>query len=456
MIIAFAGAALVRTALVALIIIVGLAVASSGKAFAQEPAEPSEPVRPGSIEPRYEFYLDPYLGEDSGARDVSSIVTIFGSGEERIDAPLSRSIPVGATALRLGRTAAWDVPVAWWFGVVLHETFGHGGRAREFDASPGVHLGSPWEGRVSFASFDGRGKSTEELLYIYIGGTEGNDLAATYLERRVVEGVRMRPLELFFLASNRLVASRYVLRTTPDPQTDPGRFFSEFSGGGDLANYLGLLHELHGAGTGITASGVDDSVLRQWRRLRRQAWWNALDPGAWWAIASALRIEARGDGSPALPLPDAGRFRFLPLFSSEWTPSGGETSLELAMAPDTPAVARSDPARRDSTGRDRARHFPPWFSFVARRGRGPSGSFGALGAAADDLSRAGRFSLGGMAEIWHDPRNGLGGGARLRARLLNGYLRDVYFDLGVKSQGYWIGQPATAGVYAAVGLRIEP
>jgi len=442
--------ALVRIALVAPIIIsVGLAVGR--ETFAQEPPESTEPVRSGSIEPRYEFYLDPYLGEDSGARDVSSIVTIFGSGEERLDALLSGPSPGGAATLRLGRTLAWDLPVAWWFGVVLHETFGHGGRAREFDASPGVHLGSPWEGRVSFASFDGRGKSTEELLYIYIGGTEGNDLAATYLERRAVEGVRMRPLELFFLASNRLVASRYVLRTTPDPRTEPTRFFSEFSGGGDVANYLGLLHALHGAGTGITSSGVDDSVLREWRRLTRQAWWNALDPGAWWAIASALRMEARGDGSPALPLPRAGRFRFLPLFSSEWTPSGGETSLELAMAPDAVPSASGDASRRY-----RARRFPPWFSFVARRGRGPSGSFGALGAAADDLSRAGRFSLGGTAEVWHDPRNGLGGGARVRARLLSGYFRDVYFDLGVKSQGYWIGQPATAGVYAAVGLRIEP
>lgn len=99
---------------------------------------------------------------------------------------------------------------------------------------------------------------------------------------------------------------------------------------------------------------------------------------------------------------------------------------------------------------------PAWLSFVARRGRGPSGSFGALGVAADDLRHTGRFSFGGMTEIWHDPRNGLGGGVRLRARLLDGYFRGLFLDLGVKSQGYWIGQPAAAGPYIGVGLRLEP
>ncbi len=95
---------------------------------------------------------------------------------------------------------------------------------------------------------------------------------------------------------------------------------------------------------------------------------------------------------------------------------------------------------------------PRTFSFIARRGRGPSGAFGALGAAAEDLLAARRFSLGGAAEIWDDPRNGLGGGARVRARLSRGYLRGLYLDLGVKSQGYWVAQPATPGPYLALGI----
>jgi len=396
------------------------------------PAAPALAEEP--LPPRYELLFSPTLEAESGARLVSSAVTGTAAGEERLFRPLGPG-PGGAVA-RGARTIVWDAPVAWWYGVVLHEALGHGGRAREFNASPGVHLGSPWGGRDSYASFDLAGTSSEERLYIYAGGTEANTLAATLLERRAVEGVRMRPIELLYLLSNRLVASDYVLRTTPDPRTDPAGFYGEYQGGGDVANYLGSLHELHDGDSGITPTAVDAIIEREYRRLRRQAYWNVLDPGAWWALATALRLAARGDDTAAVPLPRAGRFHFLPVLSSQWTPSGGGASLEWIMAPAGP-LART-------------------FSFVARRGRGPSGAFAALGASAEDIVAAGRFRLGGAAEAWHDPRGGLGGGARLRARLERGFLRGLYFDLGVKSQGYWIGQPATPGPYAAVGLLYLP
>jgi hypothetical protein len=149
-------------------------------------------------------------------------------------------------------------------------------------------------------------------------------------------------------------------------------------------------------------------------------------------------MVARGDASPPLRLPRLGAFRFMPLLSSEWTPSGGEASLEWVMAPLQPA------------GRT-----PAWFSLVARRGDGPSGPFGALGAAGEDLRRLDRLTLGGAAEVWHDPRNGPGGGARLRLRFTRGALRGLYVDLGLKSQGYWVGQPASPGPFGGIGLRYE-
>lgn len=398
--------------------------------------------------PRYEMLLSPTLDAESGARLVSSAVTATGWGEERLFRPL---VPgPGAFTLRAVRTLAWDAPMAWWFGVALHEGFGHGGRGREFHTSPSVHLGSPWGGRDSFASFNLQGTSTEEALYVFAGGTEANTLAATLLERRAVEGVRLRPIDLLYLASNRLVASDYVLRTTPNPRSRPGRFFSEYQGGGDVARYIGLLHELHGDGTGITPASSDGIVDREYRRLRRQAYWNALDPGLWWALGSAMRMIARGDDGPPLPLPRAGRFRVLPVLSTEWTPSGGGTSLEWIMAPTMNAARPTAEASSSAAGMHATA--PRTFSIVARRGRGPSGPFGALGAVAEDFLDAGSFSFGGAGELWHDPRNGAGAGARFRARLTRGSLRGLYFDVGVKSQGYWIGQPATPGPYMAIGL----
>jgi hypothetical protein len=433
-----AGGVYIRTAAV---IAVSLG-ASLGPVWAEKPAEPVPP------RPRYELYLSPSFEAESGARDLAAAVTGIAEGEERLFRGLGPDRPgggagrrAGSLALRAVRAFVWDAPVAWWFGVALHETFGHGGRGREFHTAPGVHLGSPWQGRRSFASFDAEGKSTEELLYIYAGGAEANGIAATLLERRAVEGVRLRPLDLFFLAANRLVVSDYVLRTTPDPRHDPAGFYGEYSGGGDVAHYLGLLHDLNGNGAGIAPAGVDATVAREYRRLRRQARWNALDPGLWWALGSVFRQVAHGDAAPPLPLPHTARTRFLPVFSSEWTPSGGQTSLEWIASPLSP---------REGPGS------PRWFSVVARRGRGPSGSFGALGATADDLVTAGPLSLGGTAELWRDPRHGLGGGARLRARVLRGSLRSLYIDIGVKSQGYWIAQPATAGLYLGVGIVHEP
>jgi len=396
-----------------------------------------------TVHPRYELYFSPDLDAETGARLISSAVAGTGGAEERLFRPLGTG--TGGGIARGARMLLWDAPVAWWFGVALHESFGHGGRGREFHTSPGVHLGSPWGGRDSYATFDLAGTTTEQRLYIYIGGTEANSLAATLLERRAVEGVRMRPIELLHLVSNRLVASDYVVRTTPNPRTEPGRFYGEYSGGGDVANYLGLLHELHGAGSGISPATADATIAREYRRLRRQAYWNLLDPGLWWALASAMRLSANGDDAAPLPMPHTGRYRFLPVLSSEWTPSGGETSLQWIMAPlEAAAAAPGAPAR------------PRSVSILARRGAGPSGAFGAVGVAAEDVISASRLSLGGAAEAWHDPRNGPGGGLRVRARLTRGPLRGLYFDLGVKSQGYWIGQPATPGPYAAAGLLYAP
>ncbi|MGH9748465.1 MAG: hypothetical protein ACRD6R_00885, partial [Candidatus Polarisedimenticolia bacterium] len=330
-------------------------------------------------QPPYELRFSHTLDGESGAIDTAFAVAALGSGEARLFHHLDTgSSPGGAATLRGARALLWDAPVSWWFGVLLHEAFGHGGRAREAGASTGVHMGHPWEGRASYASFDSAGLGVEDLLHVYVGGTEANTIAATLLSRRAAAGTRLRPIDLFFLASNRFVASDYVLRTTPDPRRDPSGFFGEYGGGGDVANYLGLLHELHGTGSGIAAAGVDGIVAREYRRLRRQAIWNALDPAAWWALASALRQTARGDPDPPLPLPRLGTQRFLPVFSAEWTPNGGQTSIELVLSR-APANGTGGPGPSP----------PRWVGLVARRGRGPSGSFGALGASTAEFHPAG-------------------------------------------------------------------
>src|SRR2546426_7489274 len=91
--------------------------------------------------PRYELPLSPTLGAETGARLVGSAVTGTGTGEERLFRPLGSGR--GGIAARAARTLVWDAPMAWWFGVALHEGFGHGGRAPQFRAPPRLHLRSP-------------------------------------------------------------------------------------------------------------------------------------------------------------------------------------------------------------------------------------------------------------------------------------------------------------------------
>lgn len=391
--------------------------------------------------PRYEIYFDARMGAEAGSHLLSAAVSLMGGGEERLFSPFdpgtrdadgAQRFPTSAgVALRTLRTIVWDAPIAWWFGIMQHELFGHGGRAREFGADPSVHMGSPWSGRGSYASYDTTGLSTEELLYITAGGVEANGYAATFLERRVVAGVRMRPIDLLFLVSNRWVLSDYVLRTTPDPADNPAGFYGEFSGGGDVAHYIDDLLQLNGVPVVVTPNGVNAPVQREYEQLERQAIWNALDPGVWWALASMVKMVAQGDGAAPVALPRWGRYRFLPTLSAQWTPSGGQVSLEWITA-------------REGSSR--------WFSVIVRRGDGPSGPFGSIGGASDDRFRVGPFWMGGIAEVWHNPLNGLGAGGRLRSRVARGRCRGFFFDVGMKSQGYWVGQPARAGLFGGVGF----
>lgn len=450
------------------------------------PAEAAEPA------PWPDLSLDPHFSFETGSRLTHASAWALGRAEERAFRALEDRRAAG-TAARLARTILFDMPVAWWLGVVEHEAFGHGGRARELGSSAGVHLGTPWEGRESFATFDAGPLSTEDLLRVYAGGSESNGWTATLLAREVAAGRPMLPLEYLFLAANRFVVSDYVLRTTPDPRDDPAGFHAEWQGGGDVANYLGTLSLGWRGDAGIAPAGSSATVVREWRRLRRQALWNALDPGAWIALWSAARAVASGDGPVAAALPRLAGRRFLPVFSSDWLPDGGAASLELVFGPRATAngagggsaaparasatalpmrasgsaapAGASEPAAwalSPATAAPAAGHpsapvpagGPRWFSFTLRRGRGPGGAFGALGAAADGLLQTRILRLGGEAEIWIRPGHGLGAGARLRLLPTRPGWRGLFFDLGVKSDGHWPGRPAATGPFALVGVRL--
>lgn len=419
---------------VVFILVLAQAVAGD-KALAGEPWSEAPPA----ASPAVTLSVDPEFSLETGAHLTSATTTAIAEIEARAFRFAAGRGP-GRIAFRAVRTLVLDLPLASWLAVLQHEAFGHGGRAREFGASAGVHMGSPWSGRSSYATFDAEGLSTEELLRVYAGGAESNGWSATLFEREAVAGRPFHSFELLHLVRSRLVTSQYVLLTTPDPEDDPTGFFAEYSGGGDVAHYLGLLNTRHYGEPGIALAGASASVVREFHRLRRQAYWNAADPGVWLALWTIGRRVLDGEGPQPLPVPRLGGRPFLPLLSADWLPDGGLISVESVF------------------GRAQARdaHEGGWYSFTLRRGSGPAGPFGAAGAATDRFRDVGGIQLGGELELWTRPERSLGGGARLRMSLRRGRAAGLFFDLGAKSAGHWPGRPAEPGVFLAAGYRVKP
>ncbi|ANM30082.1 hypothetical protein ABI59_11620 [Acidobacteria bacterium Mor1] len=401
--------------------------------------------------------LDPYLSVESGADLTFSLVSLTARAEAWAFRPLEDR-PAARVPLRSFWALAFDVPVAWWFGVLQHEAYGHAGRARELGSSgAGARMGSPWKRRSSYATFDASGMSDVDLLRVYAAGPESNGHAATLLTREALAGRELRPMELFYLTANRAVTSRYVLRTTPDPVTEPGGFFAEWSGGGDVANYIGYLHRDRFGDEGIRADGVDPSVLDVYERMERHAYWNGLDPAAWLALAVGWRAVVRGESTAQLPgFRLAGR-RTLPVLSADWLPRGPVASLELVFGQPLPG---SDHAGGSGGARGSAasgsRSAAAWYSLVVRHGRGFDGRIGAVGAATEAFAEAGVFRLGGDLEIWDRPDGGVGGGVRVRGRVVRGRFRGAFADIGVKTAGHWPGRPVDDGPFVRFGVRFVP
>jgi hypothetical protein len=303
-------------------------------------------------------------------------------------------------------------------------------------------MGSPWtvdalfKGGTRFgggASWE-RNDSPEERMRISIGGTESNARSATLIERDLVAGRSMQPMQLLYFIRSRWYASQYVLRT-PSPITDPAGFFDE-SHGGDVATYLGDLNRKYYGESGITPQGSPETLLAEYRRLRRQAWLNVLDPGPWLSLWNVGRHVAIGEAPSPLPLARIAGRRFLPIVTADWMVDGGAISVETVFS-----RTRGQPSG------------PRWFSFVVREGNGPGGRLWGAGAATEMFATWKYLRMGGEIEAWNQPSYGFGAGAHVRMVVTRGRPRGLLFDVGLKSDGHWPGRPAEPGAFVRIGYR---
>jgi hypothetical protein len=383
--------------------------------------------------------LDPHLSIETGSDLTFAVSTLLAELEGRAFSRLKLSRRVGIP-LRIARIVFIDHPIALFLVVMQHEAFGHGGRAREFGSSAGYSMGSPWtidalfKGSTRFgagASYDPHGLSLEEKMFVSIGGVEANARSATLIERELVAGSTMRPLQFLYTVRSRSYASSYVLLNTPTPISQPARFYSEWNGGGDVADYLGYLNTKYHGGTGITPQGSSATVIAEYRRLRSQAWLNLFDPGAWLSLWSVARQVGGGEEPSILSVPSLAGRRFLPILTSDWTPDGGMISVETVF---------------QVCG-------PRWFSFVLRQGNGPGGRLWSVGAATEMFAEWRFIRMGGEVEVWNQPSHGTGAGANLRLVVTRGRTKGLLFDAGLKSSGHWPGRAAEPGAFFRIGYR---
>jgi hypothetical protein len=389
--------------------------------------------------------VDRYLSIETGADITTTLAGWAGQGETRLLRPLDGSGGLAVTT-RAVWTLAIDVPLSFWLAILQHEAFGHGGRVREFGHSSSLRMGPLWSfERTSSAGFDAADFTNDQLLTIYAGGSEANGWTATITERRMVAGRPMAGFDLLYLAWNRYATSAYILRTTPDPRDDPAGFYGEWAGGGDVAHYLGHQNIRFFGTPGITPTGSSPSVLAQWDRMERGAYWNLLDPGLWLALWGTGRQVIRGGAPAPIPLPKMAGRRFLPILSSDWLPDAVVLSLEIAV-------------ERNAGQGPSARYGPGWGTVLARHGTGPGGSYWAAGAGTDSQWHTGRWRIGGDFEVWSRIGGGLGGGIRTRFLKVGGRAEGMLLEGGVKSAGHWPGRPAGTGPFFRFGwvFRDQP
>lgn len=388
---------------------------------------------------------DRHLSIDTGADVTFAAASGAASLEDRVLSRLKlKDRPRVGLPARIALTVFLDHPVAIFLVVFDHEAYGHGGRAREFGARASVRLGSPWKFDPLFKGgtrFGGGAVWDRELplddqLQVYTGGVEANTRSATIVERELVAGSAARGTQLLYFIRSRSYASYYVLSHTPDPSRDPGRFYDEWSGGGDVARYLGYLNTKYYGENGVTPLSSSPTVQAEYRRLRWQAWINAADPGTYLAAWTLVRQIATGDARTSLPLPSIAGRRVLPILAADWTPDGGSISLETVFSRKIGQTAG-----------------PRWFSIIVRNGNGPGGRFWSAGGATEMLAALKDFRIGGEAEVWNQPSYGAGGGAYLRTVATQGQLRGLLFDLGVKTKGHWPGRPVASGLILRAGYR---
>ncbi len=221
-------------------------------------------------------------------------------------------------SVRLVKIRLVDNPLAHLAMLLQHEYFGHAARCREFGVDYRWHVSPlpPWgdgSGWVSFAST--YGLTTDQLIALYIGGSESSSIYAYNLQKSLIQKESAHYWELlsYLWVKNNITA--YV--STSLSESEKG------FGTGDVEQYLIYINGKYGI--------YDRSQYRlRTKHLKQAVVYNLCDPMQIYAIIGvAWGHLIKGQTSHKIPTFTYRGIKFLPGTRFFLTPLGPECYLDI-------------------------------------------------------------------------------------------------------------------------------
>jgi hypothetical protein len=412
------------------------------------PAREEQPggAEPRSAEPRTDTYFVGYETEpamDAGGRTLSSVDRAGSALFDKLLHAERRSF------LR----PIWEVPLTIPMMLILHEGFGHGGRARELGLS--ARYGATVDG--AYTQIDEIPASNSDIALISGAGTEANGVMARrlLLDAHRPRGASGSTFPLYLMAKLDLpiyiwetVEPKAAGRSTGNGQNGSSQSFVEqYTTGNDIATYLVARQAQRRGGQSPEAvwDGTyeidfsEQRIVGDWQDLRTTAIWAAADPALLALLYSYVKDHIIGHDPNVHPLS-------IPLGHGV----GLSVSTRAGLAP-TYLTRFLDVLVTMPRGvvyvyaRDLDSHEDRGYGFGA-------------GIERFELTR--QVTLGLSGDIWREPNASEGASRRdcwnvtAEADLRLSRRLGLSLMTGAKSEGYFPGRPVRDGFYLGLGALV--
>jgi hypothetical protein len=351
----------------------------------------------------------------------------------------------------------WEVPLTLPMMMVLHEGFGHGGRARELGLS--ASYGATAQG--AYTQIEETPESNSDIALICGGGSEANGIMARrlLLDAHRPRGASGSTVPLYLVAKFDLPL--YIWETVePKPappelgngpsasgQTGSSESFVEqYTSGNDIAGYLvarqaqrlGGQPQAAWDGTYEVDFG-ERRIVADWHDLRTTAIWTAADPALIALLYSYVRDHIIRHDPHVRPLS-------IPLGHGV----GLSFSTRAALAP-TYLTRFLDVLVT----------LPRGVAYVYARDLDSHEDRGyGFGAGIERFELTRQVTLGLSGDIWREPNASEGASRRdcwnvtAEADLLLSRRVGLSLTTGAKSEGYFPGRPSRDGFYLGMGALV--